>query len=88
MKVFKIFCESLYYAIYAEKKEDAIEYLLGLTDDVYTLIEEIPESEWDKRNINVWEDNDFDKKPYKISIRESICGTEAQMVFSNDTVFW
>jgi hypothetical protein len=45
MKVFKIYCEALYYAIYAKNQEDAIKYLSELTDDTYTLIEEIPESE-------------------------------------------
>ena len=47
-------------------------------------VEEISESEWNKRTINIWEDNDFSKKPYKTSIRENICGKETQMLFTND----
>lgn len=85
MKVFKFYCGELYYGFAAETKELAIEEFTEQTGDAYTVCEEIPESEWDKKNINIWEDNDFSKKPFKVSIREQICGTDPQMVFTNDT---
>lgn len=77
MKVFKFYCGELYYAYAAQTKEEAIEQFTEETGDQYTAIDEIPESEWDKKMISVWEDNNFDKKPYKISIREAICGVDA-----------
>jgi len=85
MKVFKFYCGELYYAYAALTKEEAIEQFKEETGDQYTVCEEIPEREWDKKMISIWEDNNFDKKPYKISIREAICGTDSQMIFSNDT---
>lgn len=84
MKVFKFYCGEMYYAYAAQTREEAIEKFIEDTGDQFTVCEEIPESEWDKKTIKIWEDNDFDKKPFKISIRESIVGTEAQQIFSND----
>ena len=85
MKVFKFYCSELYYAFAAETKELAIEAFTEETGDQFTVCEEIPESEWDKKIISIWEDNDFTKKPNKESIREVMCGTEPQMIFTNDT---
>ena len=85
MKVFKITIKNYFYAIYAENIEDAVSFLseeIGVFDNYN--IEEIPENEWDKKTINIWEDNDFSKKPYKTSIRENICGKETQLVYTND----
>ena len=84
MKVFKFYCGELYYAYAAQTKEQAVEKFIEDTGDQYTVIDEIPESEWDKKIIKIWEDNNFDKKPFKVSIRESILGTEPQQVFTND----
>lgn len=84
MKVFKFYCGELYYAYAAQTKEQAIDKFTEDTGDHFTVCEEIPESEWDKKMINIWEENDFNKKPFKVSIRESIIGTEPQQVFTND----
>ena len=84
MKVFKFYCGELYYGFAAETKELAIEQFEEETGDQFTVCEEIPESEWDTKNISVWEDNDMSRKPYKQSIHDIICGTEPQMVFTND----
>lgn len=84
MRVFKFYCGELYYAYAAQTKEQAIEKFIEDTGDQYTAIDEIPESEWDKKNIKIWDDNNFDKKPFKVSIRESIIGTGPQQVFTND----
>ena len=55
MKVFKITIENYFYAIYAENIEDAITFLseeIGVFNDYR--IEEIPESEWDKKDIKIY----------------------------------
>jgi hypothetical protein len=88
VKAFKFYCGELCYGYAALTKEEAISQFIEETGDQYTVCEEIMESEWDKKMISVWEDNNFSKKPYKISIREAICGTDAQMIFSNDTASW
>ena len=85
MKVFKITIENYFYAIYAENIEDAITFLfeeIGVFNDYR--IEEIPESEWDKKDIKIYEDNDTSTEPFYVSIREEICGKEAQLVYTND----
>jgi hypothetical protein len=85
MKVFKITIENYFYAIYAENIEDAITFLseeIGVFNDYK--IEEIPESEWDKKDIKIYEDNDTSTEPFYVSIREEICGKEDQLLFTND----
>ena len=85
MKVFKITIENYFYATYAENIKDAIAFLseeIGVFNDYK--IEEIPESEWDKKDIKIYEDNDTSTEPFYVSIREEICGKEAQLVYTND----
>ena len=85
MKVFKITIENYFYAIYAENIEDAITFLseeIGVFNDYK--IEEIPESEWDKKDIKIYEDNDTSTEPFYVSIREEIIGNETQLVYTND----
>jgi hypothetical protein len=95
MKVFKFYCTehphgigdvsaTRYYGIAAETEELAREYLDEETFEKPDKCEEIQESEWDKKIITSWVDNDFTKKPYKTSIREVMCGTDPQLVFTND----
>jgi hypothetical protein len=87
MKAFKFYCGESFYGYAALTKETAIDQFTEDTGDQYTLCEEIPENEWDEKNISVWEDNDLANEPYKISIRDAICGTTPQMIFSNTTTF-
>ena len=84
MKVLKFNCGETVYAFAAETKELAISEFEEQIGDQISDIEEIPESEWNKKTINMWEDNNFDKKPYKVSINDIICGKEPQMIFTND----
>ena len=84
MKVFKFYCGETIYAFAAETKELAIAEFEEQTGDQFTNIEEIPESEWNEKIISTWEDNNFDNKPFKVSINEIICGKEPQMIFTND----
>lgn len=85
MKAFKIYSDGLYYAYAAMTKELAINQFKEEISDEYEEIEEIPESEWDKKEIKIYEDNDRNSEPWTESIREIICGTEPQMIFTNDT---
>ena len=85
MKVFKITIENYIYAIYAKNIEDALIFLseeIGIFNNYK--IEEIPESEWDKKDIKIYEDNDTSKEPFYVSIREEIIGNETQLVYTND----
>ena len=85
MKVFKITIENYFYAIYAENIDDALMFLseeIGNFD--YSEIQEVHESEWDKRDIKIYEDNDTSKEPFYVSIREEIIGNETQLVYTND----
>jgi hypothetical protein len=84
MKVYKFYCGQLIYAVSAKTKEKAINFFEEETGDEFTVCEEIPESEWDKKMINIWVDNDFNKKPYKTSIRELMISDGEQMIYSND----
>lgn len=88
MKVFKFYCGEIHYGYAAQTKEKATKQFTEDTGDQYTLCEEIPESEWDKKTIKVYEDNNFDIKPFKISIREAIIGNEPQQIFTNDLSNW
>lgn len=85
MKAFKIYSDGLYYAYAAMTQELAINQFKEEISDEYEEIEEIPESEWDKKEIRIYEDNDTNIEPWFESIREIICGTDPQMIFTNDT---
>ncbi|MDP2188547.1 MAG: hypothetical protein Q8J69_07680 [Sphingobacteriaceae bacterium] len=84
MKVFKIFEGNLVYCYAALTQELALTAHFVETECDYDKVEEVLETEWDKKFIDVYEDNDFDKKPFKMSIRESITGTNPQLIFTND----
>lgn len=85
MKVFKFYSENYYYAYSGETEQEAKNSLFDqMGEMVIDKVEEIPESEWDKEIISIWEDNDFEKEPYKESIRGQMLGDEPQMIFTND----
>ena len=84
MRVFKFYCGETMYAFTAETKELAIAEFEEQVGDAYTNCEEIPENEWNEKTISMWEDNNFDNEPYKVSINDILCGSEPQMLFTND----
>ena len=88
MRVFKFYCGQSYYGYAAQDKQLAIEKFIEDIGDEFTVCEEVPKENWDKKIIKEWDDNDFDKKENLLSIRESILGQEPQMIFSNDTSSW
>lgn len=47
-------------------------------------IEEVPESKWDKKNINVYGEPDDFPHPFKISIREALQEGETSILSTND----
>ena len=85
MKVFKFYSENYYCAYSGETEQEAKDCLFEqMGEMVIDKVEEIPESEWDKEIISIWEDNDFEKEPYKESIRGQLLGYKPQMIFTND----
>ena len=56
-------------------------------DTVFDEVVDIPENEWDKKTIAIYEDNNFDNKPYFLSIREIAVGNESQMIYSDDSFY-
>jgi len=88
MKVFKFTSEEYYWAVSGETKEQAKNYLFEVVGEMtIDKVEEIPENEWDEKIISVWEDNDFETEPFKVSIREEMFSSEPQIIYSNDLNF-
>ena len=84
MKVFKFTCGKYQWAFAAKTKELAIAEFIDQTGEQFTTCEEIPEREWDKKIIRCYEDNDHTKKAYKLSIRDVMCGTDPQLIYTTD----
>ena len=85
MKVFKFYYDDCHTAFSGKDQQEATEALLEWVGEVeIDKVEEIPESEWDEKFINIWEDNDHDNEPFKVSIRECLENTPT-MIFSNDS---
>lgn len=85
MKVVKFTCGDLYYTIAAKTLEEAKKHLTEDVGEQYDSYEEIPESEWDEETINIWEDNNLETEPFKISIRDAIYENDvAHIIFTND----
>lgn len=85
VKVFKFSVDTLFYAYAAKTKKSALQKFNEDVGEDFTQFEEIPQADWDKKIINVYPDNDTSKKPFKISIREAIAGTDTQLVYTNDS---
>lgn len=77
-----------YFAVHGTDRESMLKFLLEkelITESTEIIDEEeIPESEWDEKFINIWEDNDHDNEPFQVSIRECLENTPT-MIFSNDS---
>ena len=88
MKVFKFYSGDYYYAYSGHDENEARQTLF---DDIGEIeidkVEEIPESKWDKKVVSTWEDNDLEKEPYKVSIRDNMMGEIPTQVFTNDLGF-
>jgi len=87
MIVIKFFQDTYYYAIAAKTVEEASNFYKEEISSEFDKQEEIPNSEFDKKFIKIHEDNNFSKKPYKVSINDVVVGVEPQLVFTNDMSF-
>lgn len=85
MRVFKFFSEGQYYAFAGKDEQHAREALYELCGEIpITNVEEIPKEKWNEKTISVYEDNDTEKEPIKLSILECLEGDEPTMIFTND----
>lgn len=85
MKVFKFWCNEYFYVFSGKTQEEANEALfdmIGIFD--IDNVEEIPESEWDEKNIKCYEDNDLELEPYYLSIRDNMTGELPEFIYTND----
>lgn len=84
LKCFRIYSDEFEYLVAAYNGTQALSFLKNEHEVNAKKILEVPESEWNEKIIKIWEDNDFSKKPFKVSIRESIIGDDIQMLSSTD----
>ena len=85
MKVIKFYAGEYFYAVAALTDEEAEAYLFECAGEMdIDKAEEIPESDWDEKIIEMYEDNDTESAQFFVSIREEICGTHPQLIFTND----
>ena len=90
MKAFKFTSkeDNLFWAFSGKDEEEAKQTLIDYHGEVVIDdVEEIPESQWDEKMINMWVDNDLDTEPFKISIREAMLGDMPTELFTNDLDF-
>ena len=85
MKVFKFWCNEYFYVFSGKTQDEANEELFEMFGafDIDG-IEEIPESQWDEKNIKCHEDNNFDLEPYFLSIRDNMTGELPAFICTND----
>lgn len=88
MKVFKFYSGDYYYACSGHDEDEAKQTLIDELEEMeIDEVEEIPESKWDEKLIWMWEDNDEENEPYKVSIRENMIGEIPSQIFTNDLAF-
>lgn len=85
MKVFKFHSGDSFWAYSGQNIGIALNQLFDEVGEMdIDKIREIPESEWDKKTISIWEDNDMSTEPFKVSIREQMSGNYPQQIFTNE----
>lgn len=85
MRVFKFQAEGCEYGIGAKTQQEAESFFfeeIGVR--TIASVKEIPESEWHKKNIAMYEDNDTEKELFYMSISEILAGEEPQLIYTND----
>ncbi len=83
MKVFNFIADDT-YCIAAQSLAEAETYFKEEFNESYTDVSEVSESEWDNKFITMYEDNNTENEPFKVSIRDIICGNEPQLIFTTD----
>lgn len=88
MKVFKFYSGDYHYAYSGHDENEAKQTLFDEVGEMeIDMVEEIPESEWDENIISMWEDDDQEKEPYMVSIRDNMMGEIPTLIFTNDLDF-
>ncbi|WP_163321655.1 hypothetical protein [Draconibacterium mangrovi] len=88
MKVFKFKSDDYEYAISGKNEAEAKEAFSEFVGDrEIESTEEIPESKWDEKFITMYEDNDRENEPFKVSIRDEMMGDSPTFIYSNDPDF-
>jgi activator of HSP90 ATPase len=84
MKIFEFSRNGKTYTVKSESKSSASKYLLDEYGvDIKNCIE-IPESEWDNKKIEVFEDNNTENEPFHISLRDACLGDGTELLGTND----
>lgn len=90
MKVVRFDTKEYQYC-YAGKNIDEIRehflYNEGIEEEDIINETEIPVRAWDEKFINIWENNDYSKRPYKVSINDQIVGTGIHLIYTTDINF-
>lgn len=88
MKVIEFKVNGFRYGYIGPSKKEIRDFVKEQFGDTkFDEVVDIPENEWDKKTIAIYEDNNFDTEPYFLSIREIVVGNETQMIYSNDSFY-
>ncbi len=84
MKVYKFYSDECFYAVSGNTENEAKEHLFDCAGEmIIDKSEEIPESKWDEKIIEMYEGNDTDGVQFFVSIREEL-QNEPTLIFTND----
>lgn len=88
MKVIEFKVNGFRYG-YIGPSEQEIRYFVKeeFGDTEFDEVVDIPENEWDKKTIAIYEDNNFDNEPFFLSIREIVVGNGTQLIYSDDSFY-
>jgi len=88
-KVFKFYTDEYFYTVSGKTEQEAMgclnDFVGGLN---ITTTVEVPETQWDDKNIKIREDNDPEKDPFFVSIRDLIIDGMPEVLSSNDPDFF
>lgn len=83
MKIIKFYSKQLFYFVSGETELEAIETLFDLAGEMeIDKQEEIPESEWDEKLIEIHDEDD--DSLFKASLRELITTNASEILGTND----
>lgn len=83
-KIFQFSMNGKSYSVKSESKDEAINFLKVEHDIDIKNCFEIPGSEWDKPTIEMYVDNDKEKKPFYITLREAFNENTTELLCTND----
>lgn len=83
-KIFEFAQNGKFYSIKAESKNEAVNFLKDEHGIDIKNCYEIPESEWDKPIIKMYEDNNRENEPFLISLREAFNENTTELLCTND----